>query len=134
IGWISWKKHMDAEKNVVCKRRMTLKQDALLLTASALGVFGYAYFLNLLGGNLPIADSMSTVFSVIAQVLMIKRFVEQWIIWIIVDAVSVIMWIAALFTEGASVAVLLMWCVFLANAIIMFMGWYKDTEKQIEHS
>ena len=132
VGWVLWEKHMNAETNAVYKRRMTLKQDLLLLIVSAFGVFGYAYVLKLLGGNLPIVDSMSTVFSVIAQVLMIKRFAEQWVIWIIVDAVSVIMWVAALFTEGASVAVLLMWCVFLANAIIMFIGWLKDSNTQAE--
>ena len=71
---------------------------------SVVGVVGYGYILKLLGGNLPIVDSMSTVFSVIAQILMIKRFMEQWIIWIVVDVVSVIMWVYALFTDGASVA------------------------------
>ena len=132
IGWISWKKHIDSKRNVVYKRRMTWKQDVLLVLVSVVGIFGYGFVLKLLGGNLPIVDSMSTVLSVIAQVLMIKRFMEQWVIWIIVDAVSVIMWIAALFTEGASVAVLLMWSVFLANAIIMFVKWLKESKEQKE--
>ena len=77
IGWISWKKHIDAEKNVVYKRRMTGKQDILLVIISVAGIFGYGYVLKLMGGNLPVVDSMSTVLSVIAQVLMIKRFMEQ---------------------------------------------------------
>ena len=132
IGWISWKKHIDAEKNVVYKRRMTGKQDILLVIISVAGIFGYGYVLKLMGGNLPVVDSMSTVLSVIAQVLMIKRFMEQWVIWIVVDAVSVIMWIAALFTEGASVAVLLMWSVFLTNAIIMFIKWLMESKNQTE--
>jgi len=87
----------------------------------------------MLGGNLPLVDSMSTVFSVIAQILMIKRFTEQWIIWIIVDAVSVIMWVVALPKEGGSIAVLLMWSVYLINAIIMFVKWYRES-KQLENA
>ena len=130
IGWILGEKNLDAKTQVVYKKRMTLKQDAFLALISVVGVFGYGYILKLLGGNLPIVDSMSTVFSVIAQILMIKRFMEQWIIWIVVDVVSVIMWVYALFTDGASVAVLLMWSVFLINAIIMFVLWYKDTKAQ----
>ena len=130
IGWILWEKNLDKETQVVYKKRMTLKQDIVLALISVVGVAGYAYILKLLGGNLPLVDSMSTVFSVIAQILMIKRFMEQWIIWIFVDVVSVIMWVYALFTEGASVAVLLMWSVFLINAIIMFAQWYKDTKGQ----
>ncbi|MCR5227208.1 MAG: nicotinamide riboside transporter PnuC [Eubacterium sp.] len=130
IGWIAWKKHIDEETNAVYKRRLTWKQDIVLAVVSIVGVLGYAYVLKLLGGNLPIVDSMSTVFSVIAQILMIKRFTEQWVIWIIVNIVSVIMWVAALFTEAASIAVLLMWSVYLANAIIMFVKWMKDSKNQ----
>lgn len=128
IGWVAWIKHMDKEKNEVYKKRMTWKQDVMLAFISVVGVLGYSYVLKLLGGNLPMVDSMSTVFSVIAQILMIKRFMEQWIIWIIVDIVSVIMWIAAFFNGGESIAVLIMWSVFLVNAVIMFVKWLKESK------
>lgn len=111
LGFFVWSKHINQENNEVYKKRMTLKQDIVLGIVSVAGVLGYSYILKKLGGNLPIVDSMSTVFSVIAQILMIKRFVEQWIIWIIVDIVSVIMWIAAFFTGGESVAVLFVHCI-----------------------
>lgn len=127
LGFFVWSKHIDQEKNEVYKKRMTLKQDVFLAVISIAGVLGYSFLLKLLGGNLPIVDSMSTVFSVIAQILMIKRFMEQWVIWIIVDIVSVIMWIAAFFTGGESVAVLMMWSVYLANAVIMFVKWHRES-------
>ena len=127
IGWVAWIKHMDKEKNEVYKKRMTWKQDVMLAFISVVGVLGYSYVLKLLGGNLPMVDSMSTVFSVIAQILMIKRFMEQWIIWIIVDIVSVIMWIAAFFNGGESIAVLIMWSVFFVNAVIIFVKWLKES-------
>lgn len=134
IGWVAWIKHMDKEKNEVYKKRMTWKQDVMLAFISVVGVLGYSYVLKLLGGNLPMVDSMSTVFSVIAQILMIKRFMEQWIIWIIVDIVSVIMWIAAFFNGGESIAVLIMWSVFLVNAVIMFVKWLKESVPGKEES
>lgn len=130
VGWIAWTKHIDQETNEVYKKRMTIKQDVLLGIISVIGVLGYSYILKLLGGNLPIIDSMSTVFSVIAQILMIKRFMEQWIIWIVVDVVSVIMWVVAFFNEGQSVAVLMMWSVYLANAVIMFIKWLKESKQE----
>ena len=131
IGWVAWTKHIDKEKNEVYKKRMTWKQDFVLAVISVFGVLAYSYILKLLGGNLPIVDSMSTVFSVIAQILMIKRFMEQWVIWIIVDVVSVIMWIAAFFNGGESVAVLIMWSVFLVNAVIMFVKWRKESKSDV---
>lgn len=132
IGWVAWARHLNNANNEVYKKRMTWKQDVLLAVISVVGVLGYSYILKLLGGNLPIIDSMSTVFSVIAQILMIKRFMEQWVIWIIVDIVSVIMWIAAFFNGGESVAVLIMWSVFLLNAVIMFVKWLKESRTGLE--
>ncbi len=105
---------------------MSVKQEILIAVLSIVGIFIYGYILKWLGGNLPIIDSMSTVLSVVAQILLIKRYMEQWIIWLVVDMVSVIMWIAAFFNGGESIAVLMMWMVYLANAVIMFIKWFKD--------
>ena len=121
---------MDEEVNEVYKKRMTLKQSILTAVLCVAGVAGYSVILNMLGGNLPIVDSMSTVLSIVAQILMIKCLMEQWIIWILVDVVSVIMWVAAFNGEGSSIAVLLMWVVYLANAVIMFIKWYKESKKE----
>ena len=40
LGWVVWKKHLDEESNTVYKRRMTIKQDILLLLISVVGVWG----------------------------------------------------------------------------------------------
>lgn len=130
VGWVLWAKNMNQEKHEVIKKRLKWWQDLILLCVCVVGVFGYGWLLKLLGGNLPFVDSMSTVLSVIAQILMIKRFAEQWAIWIVVDIVTVIMWIAAFFNGGESIATLLMWSVYLINAIIMFVKWIKDTKTQ----
>lgn len=128
IGWVMWSKNVNSETKEVYKKRLTVKWDIIVVIASIIGIFGYSYVLKLLGGNLPLVDSMSTVLSIVAQILMINRYAEQWIIWILVDVVSVIMWFVALFGEGQSVAVLLMWTVYLANAVIMYIKWRKDTK------
>ncbi len=130
LGWVLWAKNVNKETNEVYKKRMTLKQDLIVVIISITGILGYSFVLKQLGGNLPLVDSMSTVLSIIAQILMIKRFAEQWVIWILIDVVSVIMWVVALFGEGQSIAVLLMWTVYLANAIIMYIKWKKDTVKE----
>ena len=130
LGWILWSRNMNPAATAVIMKRMTLRQSLRLLLVCILAVAGYGWFLDLIGDSLPFADSMTTVLSVIAQILMIKRFAEQWAIWIFVDIVSVVMWVWALTGEGASIAVLLMWCVFLANAIIMLISWYRNAARQ----
>ena len=54
-------------------------------------------------------------------------YTEQWILWIIVDVVTVIMWLIALINGTGSIAVLLMWCIYLINAVIMYVKWRNET-------
>ena len=132
LGWFVWKKNIDDSTQEVTKKRMTAKQDILVVLLSAAGIFGYSFVLKMLGGNLPLVDSMSTVLSIVGQILMIKRFTEQWVVWIAVDVVSVIMWVVAYCNGGQSVAVLLMWIVYLLNAVLMFIKWYKGSQNRTE--
>lgn len=70
----------------------------------------------------PIVDSFTTVGSIVAMWLMVKRYAEQWILWILVDIVSIYMWYKATLAGGFSYAMMGMWIVFLGNA---FYGAYK---------
>jgi nicotinamide mononucleotide transporter len=133
LGWYLWSRNLNDATNAVIMKRMTLKQVFWLFLFCVASVTAYGFFLQLIGGNLPFADSMTTVLSVIAQILMIKRFAEQWLIWIAVDIVSVIMWVIALSGDGASIAVLLMWIVFLVNAVIMFVNWLRHSSREVGH-
>ncbi|MDE7432039.1 MAG: nicotinamide riboside transporter PnuC [Lachnospiraceae bacterium] len=129
VGWYAWHKNMDEETGEVVKKRMSVRNSVIVFLVTGIAIFIYGLILRAMGGNLPFVDSMSTVVSVVAQILCIKRYVEQWILWIVVDIVTVIMWIAAFFTGGESVATLLMWSIYLINAIIMFIKWNKEAAK-----
>lgn len=128
VGWFAWQKHLDQETGEVKKKRLPLKTSILIFIATGFAIVGYGLWLKSLGGNLPFVDSMSTVVSIIAQILCVNRYVEQWILWIIVDVVTVIMWIFAFFNGGESVATLVMWSIYLLNAIIMFAKWNKEAK------
>ena len=128
VGWFVWKKHMDEQKGEVIKVRLPLKKSMIVYGVTAAAIFIYGYILDRLGGNLPYVDSMSTVISVVAQVLSIKRLMEQWVLWIVVDVVTVIMWAVHFAQGGETVATLAMWAVYLINAVIMFIRWYREAK------
>ena len=87
----------------------------------------YGYVLTVLNGNLAYVDAFSTVISVVAMIISIKRYAEQWILWIAVNCVTIFMWAYAFFIQEAeSIAPLLMWCIYLINAIIMYIKWRKE--------
>lgn len=126
VGWFAWKKHMNEETGEVVKRRLPRKRRVWVYGLTAAAILLYGLVLKALGGNLPYVDSMSTVVSVTAQILSVKRLTEQWVLWIVVDVVTVIMWGINFAQGGETVATLAMWSVYLINAIIMYIRWNRE--------
>lgn len=129
VGWFLWKKHMNQDTGEVEKTRLKLWHQMVLLFLSVLAIYGYGFVLKKLGGNLPFIDSMSTCLSVLAMILSVKRLMEQWILWIVVDVVTVFMWFVDFRNGGTDVATLLMWMVYLLNAVFMFVKWNKESQE-----
>lgn len=129
VGLYMWSKNMNKETEEVVKKRLSLKKSIISYGLVIVGTLGYGLFLKVLNGTLPFVDSMSTVFSVFAQFLCVKRYMEQWVLWVIVDVVTVIMWIYAFVNGTGDMATVLMWSIYLINAIFMLIKWKKDTEE-----
>ena len=129
VGWFVWKKHMDEKAGEVIKRGLGLKKSIYIYGVTAIAIAVYGYILYCLEGNLPFVDSMSTVVSVVAQILSIRRLKEQWVLWIVVDIVTIIMWAIHYAQNNGNLATLAMWSVFLVNACIMYMRWHREAAK-----
>ncbi|MBE6704848.1 MAG: nicotinamide mononucleotide transporter [Ruminococcaceae bacterium] len=128
VGWIAWTRHMNQQTAEVKKKSMKINVQVIVYALTLLSIFAYGFILKLLGGNLPFIDSMSTMVSIVAQILSVKRYTEQWVLWIVVDIVSVIMWGINFARGGESIATLAMWSVYLVNAIIMYLKWRKEAK------
>ena len=108
---------------------MPWNKRILMTAAVVVGTIGYGFVLKILKGNLPFVDALSTVVSVVAMIISIGMYVEQWILWIVVDIVTVFMWYKAFSAGNDSIATLLMWIVYLGNAIIMYFKWAKEAKQ-----
>lgn len=129
VGWFAWKKHMNEATGEVVKERLSGGKSLVLYGCTAVGIIVYGIVLKCLGGNLPFIDSMSTVVSVVAQILSVRRLTEQWILWIVVDIVTVIMWAVNFINGGESIATLIMWAIYLINAVIMYVKWNREVKE-----
>lgn len=129
VGMYMWSKNMDETTEEVLKKRLSFKNSIVAYLCVIVGTVGYGVVLKFLNGTLPFIDSMSTVFSIFAQFLCVKRYMEQWVLWVIVDVVTVIMWIYAFVNGTGDMATVLMWSIYLINAIFMLLKWAKDTKK-----
>lgn len=129
VGFAVWKKNMNKETNEVKKRHMKNKGRIIcLLTMVALTV-AYGFLLRHLGDAMPFVDSFTTVSSVVAMIVSIGMFAEQWWIWFVVDVFSVYMWWCSFRVGNDNMATLLMWVIYLGNAIIMLIRWEKEIRK-----
>ncbi len=128
VGWHMWKKNLDAQSNEVIKKRLTFKGSIITYSLTGAAVVIYGYILSILGGTLPYIDSMSTIISITAQILCVRRYAEQWILWTVVNAITVVMWAVNFANGGESISTLLMWTIYLISGIIMFIKWQRESK------
>ena len=132
IGWWQWRKRgaavsqSESKDGVQVKaRRFSWRQRVILFVGCAAAVAAGAFILKYLGDPQPLKDSTTTVLSIVAQALMALAFMEQWILWIVTNIVSVIMWCVCVARGEAHAAVMvIMWSFYLLNSINGLKVWY----------
>ncbi|WHY63680.1 nicotinamide riboside transporter PnuC [Cytobacillus firmus] len=134
IGIYLWRKHKtnrDVKGEDVKVRSLTKKGWLYTVVSIVVLTIGYGFFLRYLEGNFVWTDSATNVLSITAQILMLKRFAEQWLLWISVNVLSIILWAGALITQGGNdFSMLVMWTAFLVNSIYGYINWRKLYVKQ----
>ena len=128
VGIFFWKRNLDKDSTII-KTALSLKGKAVCCICCAAGIALYAQVLKHLNDPQPVVDSLTTVLSVAAMILTVKRCSDQWIMWIIVNCASVWMWYREYVSGSGSAAVLLMWIIALANGIIFYIKWHVDMKK-----
>lgn len=133
IAIIMWKKNQ-SQSGEVKFRTMTLKFAIGVIALTVVGTFGYAELLTWMGGNFALMDSLTTVVSVIASMLYLLRYSEQWLMWVIVNALSIAMWIMVLMSgDQSAILIIIMKCVNLCNATYGYWNW-KRIAKRVQNN
>lgn len=134
IGWWQWRKRGAAVSEAeaagqgvqVKARRFDWRQRVLLAAGCTVAVVAVGFALRHFGDPQPFKDSLTTVLSIVAQALMALAFMEQWVLWIITNIVSVIMWSVCVARGEAHAAVMvIMWSFYLLNSINGLRVWLK---------
>lgn len=104
-------------------RRLTPTWIVFCLALLAAASWGYGALLQGWGSNQPYVDAFTTVIALIAQVLMVYRFREQWVGWLVLNAVQIYLWSTV--EGGGNTAMMAMYLGFIANSAY---GWYNWTK------
>lgn len=119
-GIFLWKKNMskndDGTSDVRAKKFHWLDW-VLSILGTIIATFIVGWILDSVGSNQAYLDAATNVMAIYAQFLMIWRYREQWIWWVAIDIVCIMMW----FNVGnwSMVAMYIAWTI---NA---FYGWYN---------
>lgn len=129
IGIYMWSKAKSKTEGEIESKKLTYPQRWKLGVISLISIALYSLVLKTIGGNIPVIDATSTVLSVIAMILMVKQYLEQWYLWIIVNTVSIIMWAISLSYGVGDQATLIMWVIYLLNSLYGLYNWRKANLK-----
>lgn len=126
-----WKKNATSGGDV----RFRIMSSKLIIAVAAgtvIGVWGYSEILKIMGGSFVFMDSLTTVVSVIASMLYLLRYSEQWLLWVIVNALSIVMWIMVFLSgDTSALLIIVMKTVNLLNSLYGYMNWRKISRKTL---
>lgn len=123
-GWIQWRNKAAAKETEV-----TNTEKALLIILFITGI-GATFLLGTFlysktDASLPYLDSLTTVMSLIAQWMIAKRKIENWLIWIAADVIYVGMYIykSLYLTSG-------LYFIFILLSVLGYMEWKKSLKQK----
>ena len=90
IGLFIWTK--TSGNGLVLPRSLKKKSLGIISSITLLGIIILWFILSKTNDTQPLLDSVTTIPAIVAQILMILRYREQWIFWIIIDIFSILMW------------------------------------------
>ncbi len=120
-GWINWLENREGDGTVVVIEAMTPINWANSLIWSTVLSAGLGFYMaNWTDAALPYPDAYIAGTSIVAQVLLSRRKIQSWVLWIAVDVMAIGVYIAkGLYPTAA------LYAVFLCLATWGLMSWYR---------
>ena len=126
LGFWQWRKHLKQDKNEIVKTSLKLKEFFIIILCSVILVIILTAFLGTTADKHPILDSITTIFSISGMYLTVRRCIEQWLFWMIVNALSLLMWLNIALQGGRVYSTVIMWAVYLFLAFYFYSQWRRE--------
>ena len=115
-GWYIWKKATNQTEKILISHT-PIKYIWKLIVAFILIFFVIAFVLIQLKSQVPYLDSLTTTLSILAMWMLAHKYIEQWLLWIVVNVVSI-----GLYSyKELDITALL----FIVYTIVPFFGYFK---------
>jgi nicotinamide mononucleotide transporter len=127
-GIYVWKKNEvtneDGTEDVLAKK-FTIPQWIASIAGTVVATIGMGYCLTKIGSAQAYTDAATNVMAIFAQLLMVRRYREQWIWWLVIDLFCIKMWFIA-----GNWSMVVMYIFWTANTIYGYINWSKLNKEQ----
>jgi nicotinamide mononucleotide transporter len=124
-GWYFWSRKSASETKTPV---MLITKKEIILSVIAIIVFTFflGTVLKYTPASYPYIDSFCTACSLVAQVFLARKVLENWLIWIFVDIIYVGVYIFKHLDLTAG-----MYAIYVVIALLGYIDWKKDYKKQL---
>ncbi len=130
VGIFKWKQHLKKESKEIVKIKLNIKEQIIISTIGLIGCIITILILHYLNDKSPIIDGITTFLSILGMYLTVRRAIEQWIVWMIVNGLSFIMWLDLIIFSGTKAySTVLMWGVYFILAIYFYIEWKREIKQ-----
>ena len=130
VGYVMWQRHTTPGKTVVM-RQLDWPRRVFIAAVCIVCAVGLGLILGLNPNqNTPFIDATTNVVSIVATFLMMWRYKEQWLLYIMLNVITIVMWILRVRAGGESGDLMvLMWSLFLLNAVFGYWRWHMGSKR-----
>lgn len=121
-GFVVWRLGVTRKRKVIAIQHTPTRWIApLVVVYAVLHVVMYFVLTEFTDSRVPFFDSMSTALSIVAMWMLSRKLVEQWLVWLVVDAISVGLYLY----KGIPITAML-YTLYCALALAGYMRWRRQ--------
>ena len=118
VGWISWHRSQASNDHQIAVQQRNIRWHIIAIGSLSFVSIGWGWLMHTtLEASYPCIDSFTTVFALFATWLLTQRIRENWLYWIVIDAISI--WLYQ--SKGLWISSLLM----VFYTVFAIYGWYQ---------
>ena len=119
IGFYLWGRNSNKNHEVKA-RKLTRRQLIMVIALSVATSILFKFTLDALGGASTTLDSTATMVAIVANLLVLLRYREQWLFWLATDILQLVMW-----TNTDDPIMIVMRLLYPITAVYGYINWRK---------
>lgn len=125
-GWYSWKYSGKLKEQELTVASYGIEKNIKIILVLSLVSLGFGYIMaNYTSADFAYVDSFTTVFAVFATYMLAKKILENWIYWIVIDLISIYIYIQ----KGLNLTAIL-FVIYTVLAFIAFIKWKEEYDQK----